>query len=121
MLLKDFYFVSETKKVEATYISKLTVNKKHEIYKGHFPGRPVTPGVILMQLFQEEAERISGKKLQLQRADHVKFMSVFDPNEGEELTLETNLEAHESIIKIKALAHKDACSILKINALYKVV
>lgn len=121
MLLKDFYSISETKKIETTYISKICINKKHELYNGHFPGRPVTPGVILMQLFQEEAERIVGKPLQLQRADNVKFMAVFDPNDGDELILETNLEEHKNSIKIKGLAKNKRCNILKISALYKII
>ena len=52
MLLKDFYTVLESSQQEDTFITKLSIEKTHPLYAGHFPERPVTPGVILMQLFK---------------------------------------------------------------------
>jgi len=56
MVLKDFYTVSGSEENENIYTTSLKVNGAHEIYKGHFPNRPVTPEVVLMQLFKDEAE-----------------------------------------------------------------
>ena len=95
------------------------MNGAHEIYKGHFPNRPVTPGVVLMQLFKEEAERVFDIKLELQRADNVKFTAVFDPTEDPELILESNLQHAGEFIKLKGIARNFNGIVLKINALYK--
>ncbi|HKL35788.1 MAG TPA: hypothetical protein VJ899_05825, partial [Salegentibacter sp.] len=86
---------------------------------GHFPGRPVTPGVILMHLFKEEAERQCGCKLQFKKGTNVKFMAVVDPHIDAILNLETEITEEDKEVKIKGVArNKDGVS-LKINSLYK--
>ncbi|MDX1542522.1 MAG: hydroxymyristoyl-ACP dehydratase [Christiangramia sp.] len=119
MILKDFYEVSQTEPKEDFQLTSLRVNKNHEIYNGHFPGRPVTPGVVLMQLFKEEAERVFEGPLQLVRADNVKFMAVFDPTDDDELILESQLEQNGEFIKLKGIAKNNKGIVLKINSLYK--
>ncbi|WP_300437640.1 hydroxymyristoyl-ACP dehydratase [Christiangramia sp.] len=119
MILDSLYQVSNTALAGDHAVTTLKVNKDHEIYKGHFPGRPVTPGVVLMQLFKEEAERIFDKKLQLVRADNVKFTAVFDPTEDNELILDSQLNETGEFIKLKGIAKNKKGIVLKINSLYK--
>lgn len=119
MILEDFYKVSNTALAGDDAVTTLKINKDHEIYKGHFPGRPVTPGVVLMQLFKEEAERIFDKKLQLVRADNVKFTAVFDPTQDNELILDSHLTETGEFIKLKGIAKTKEGIVLKINTLYK--
>lgn len=119
MLLQDLYSVQNSEKEGDITKTTLRLNKNHEVYKGHFPGRPVTPGVILMQLFKEEIERTLGQKLKLVRATNVKFMAVVDPNIDEELILESETENSEAFIKIKGIAKNSSGISLKINALYE--
>lgn len=119
MILKDFYEVSNSEIKEDTNLTTLKVKKDHEIYNGHFPGRPVTPGVVLMQLFKEEAERVFNKELMLVRADNVKFTAVFDPTQSDELMLESQFTESGEFIKLKGIAKNKEGIVLKINSLYK--
>lgn len=119
MLLKDFYTLVNTTKEDGKFITEIKINKDHEIYKGHFPGRPVTPGVILMHLFKEEAERIVDCKLQLMKGNNVKFIAVVDPSVNSHLTLESEITTKEDEIKLKGVAKTSAGISLKINSLYK--
>ena len=119
MILKDFYEISNTALAGDEATTTLRVNKNHDIYRGHFPGRPVTPGVVLMQLFKEEAERIFDRKLQLVRADNVKFTAVFDPTQDDELILNSNLTETGEFIKLKGIAKNKNGIVLKISSLYK--
>ena len=51
-MLKDFYtIINKISGQNSEYRIKL--NPKHEIFKGHFPGQPVTPGVVLIQMTTE--------------------------------------------------------------------
>lgn len=121
MLLEDYYTIKDTTSLEGQHTTVLKINKAHRLYDGHFPHRPVTPGVMLMQLFKEEAERSSGRTLQLKKAVNVKFMAVVDPNGDPELVLEYALEENEGDLSLKGVArHKEAIAI-KFNALYKYV
>jgi 3-hydroxyacyl-[acyl-carrier-protein] dehydratase len=121
MLLKDFYTVLHSKLVEGEFITEIRINKDHRLYQGHFPSRPVTPGVVLMQLFKEEAERQFKCSLELQTASNIKFMAVVDPNQGENFILKSNIEKENGFLKLKGIAlHNDSIA-LKINSIYKIL
>ncbi|CAM4127766.1 MULTISPECIES: hydroxymyristoyl-ACP dehydratase [Gillisia] len=119
MLLKDFYSVVSSTELAGEFITEVKINKDHDLYRGHFPDRPVTPGVILMQLFKEEAERRSNKKLQLATAANVKFMAVVDPNICEKLILQSSIVSENGILKLKGIAKQNDTISLKISATYK--
>ena len=119
MLLKDFYSIEKTSESAGVYFTELLINKNHHLYEGHFPNRPVTPGVILMQLFKEEAERLSGSPLRLQKASNIKFMAVVDPNEEEILVLESSIEDKADSVSLKGIAKHKGAIALKINAVYE--
>ncbi|MDT0677339.1 hydroxymyristoyl-ACP dehydratase [Autumnicola musiva] len=118
MLLKDFYSVIQSTKEEGKIITQIRINKDHVLYKGHFPDRPVTPGVVLMHLFKEEMERQTGRKLQFSKASNVKFMAVVDPNVDDVLILELETEENFNALNLKGIAKHNGCVALKINASY---
>ncbi len=121
MLLKEFYSVVNSEKIENEFVTEIRINKDHAVYKGHFPGLPVTPGVILMQLFKEEAERQTNTKLQLEKALNVKFMAGVDPNTEDRFFLYSEILQEQGVVKLKGIAkHKGNIS-LKINSVYKIV
>lgn len=121
MLLKDFYSVQNSTIHNGEIITGIRINKNHDLYRGHFPDRPVTPGVILMQLFKEEAERQTGSNLKLEKAINVKFMAVVDPNDDENLVMHSVFEKHNGYVNLKGTArHKDGIA-LKISAVYKMI
>lgn len=121
MLLKEFYSVVHSEKIENEFVTEIRINKDHAIYDGHFPGLPVTPGVILMQLFKEEAERQTNTKLQLKKASNVKFMAVVDPNTEDHFFLYSEIFQEQDVVKLKGIAkHKGNIS-LKISSEYKIV
>jgi len=121
MLLKDFYTVLDSKQIEGEFITEIKINKDHQLYQGHFPGRPVTPGVVLMQLFKEDAERQFNCSLKLQTATNIKFMAVVDPNQGENFILQSNIEKENGFLKLKGIAQHNGCIALKINSTYKIL
>lgn len=92
MLLNDFFTIDDwqTDKISARAV--LSLNPRHPIYDGHFPGRPVVPGACLVQMVETLVRLIAGKEGRLIRMDHVKFVSVIDPrlNAMLEMTLTWN-------------------------------
>jgi len=121
MHLKDFYSELSTIEENGEFTTEISINKDHEIYIGHFPNRPVTPGVILMQLFKEEVEKRTKSNLQLQNAVNVKFMAVVDPNLSDKFLLQSQITKEDDLIHLKGIAkHQDKIA-LKINSTYKIV
>ena len=51
----------------------------HLIYKAHFPGQPVTPGVCILQMLQELLSVQYDKQLFIKNIKNAKFISVMSP------------------------------------------
>lgn len=120
MVLKDFYSVISSGESGGVYSTTLRINSAHEIYLGHFPGRPVTPGVILMQLFKEEAERISSKELKLENASNVKFTAVVDPNKDDLIILRSSVTEENKIITLRGTAENNNTIAIKFQGVYHI-
>ena len=108
MLLKDFYTIKEIEPSDKENIKAvIELNKIHEIYKGHFPGNPVVPGVCLTQLIKEVLENIEAKELMLVYADHIKFLAVVNPeiNNILQIDLKIKHDDEQNIIKVNSVTH----------------
>lgn len=101
-ILTDFYTLKSSEKTEkGSFIANISLNKDHEIFKGHFPGNPVTPGVCMMQIVKELTEEFTGKKLFLKSASNVKFMAIINPFETPDLDLSFIITESETEVKVK--------------------
>jgi 3-hydroxyacyl-[acyl-carrier-protein] dehydratase len=59
----------------------------HPALPGHFPGRPIVPGVVLLQCVLDEADRWLGKKLSVRALPQAKFSTPLLPEQDAELEL----------------------------------
>ena len=53
MLINDFYNCHDIEAHENEYGCRIVFNAAHDIFKGHFPGQPVVPGVCMMEMVKE--------------------------------------------------------------------
>ncbi len=101
-----FLFVSEILdldnfKIKTTY----KVTGVEDFFKGHFPGRPIMPGVLLQEaLFQSAAALLSSKNSKgelgvVTRVSNAKFKNMVVP--GDQLMMEVEL--------VEALANANYC------------
>jgi 3-hydroxyacyl-[acyl-carrier-protein] dehydratase len=82
MLENSFYNVEKTESTEDTLFAEVLLNVSHEIYKVHFPGNPVTPGVCLLQIALELLNLKFQRKLRLVSARNIKYLKVINPIEN---------------------------------------
>lgn len=120
MLLKEFYRVTGIEnKEEGTYSASVFLNKDHDVFKGHFPGNPVTPGVCMMQIIKELCEEILDEKLMLKTASNVKFMALINPEINPDLRLELSISSNEEgEIKVKNTTYFEDTVALKLSNTY---
>lgn len=119
-ILTDFYTLESSEKAEnGSFIANISLNKNHNIFKGHFPGNPVTPGVCMMQIVKELTEEFTGKKLFLKSASNVKFMAIINPFETPDLTLQLDIKESEEEIKVKNVTSFGETIALKMSVNYK--
>lgn len=103
MLLKDFYTVKSVEAQEGEkYTAYIMLNPAHDVFKGHFPGNPVTPGVCMMQIIKELTQDITKQKLTMKNASNIKFMALINPEATPELKLELDIaEGEDGVVKVK--------------------
>jgi len=108
MLLEDFYTIQEIAPSDKENIKvSIELNKNHEIYKGHFPGNPVVPGVCLTQLIKELVENIEAREVRLVYAANIKFMAVVNPaiNNILQIDLKIKHDDEQNIIKVNSVTY----------------
>ena len=121
MVLKDFYKVlSEEKTGDSKYVVTILVNEKHEVFKGHFPGNPIMPGVCMIQIIKELTEKITQNTLMIQTLTNVKFMALINPEVTPELRLELDITITEDdLVKVKNTTYFNDITALKLSNVYK--
>ena len=80
-LINDFYHIVATDESGDKSVYKVKLNAAHDIYRVHFPGNPVTPGVCLVQMATEILEQKFDKRLVLSTAVNIKFKRLVAPTD----------------------------------------
>jgi 3-hydroxyacyl-[acyl-carrier-protein] dehydratase len=96
MLLGNFYHITSSTKEDQTFRVQATFNAAHPIFKGHFPELPVVPGVCQAQMLSETLSHLLGRRIEIKRAQHIKFLALLNPTKVKELSLEIKIEKEEA-------------------------
>ncbi|MCR5394828.1 MAG: beta-hydroxyacyl-ACP dehydratase [Bacteroidales bacterium] len=82
MLLKDKYFEVKHEEHlnanEAVYLCRLKTDC--DVYRGHFPGKPVSPGVCNIEMIRECAEMLTGQDLRIDTIKQCRLTAVASPS-----------------------------------------
>ena len=89
-----FLFVDKITSLDEKKISTtLTVSGNEDFFKGHFPGNPIMPGVLLQEaIFQSGAALMAGRNASglgvVTRVQNAKFKSMVRPGDVLEMDVE---------------------------------
>lgn len=72
---------------DAVHRSCVRIPAAHPALPGHFPGRPVVPGVVLLQCVLDEAERWLGRALSVRGLPQAKFSAPLLPEQSADVEL----------------------------------
>ncbi|KXX71686.1 MULTISPECIES: hypothetical protein [Flammeovirga] len=99
----DFFQVKELTKEENKFSAQISLNKEHEIFQGHFPGQPVTPGVCMLDIIKELCEQEYQKEVAVSAIKTIKFLSILDPQLQSEVVADvTVLKQENDTMEVKA-------------------
>lgn len=81
MLLRDTFYtlLSSQSEGEHAMLHHVALRPDSPIYQGHFPGKPVTPGVCEIEMVKELATVQAGHPLTLQTINLCRFKAVASP------------------------------------------
>lgn len=77
------------------HVAHWTVPPDHPAFAGHFPGTPILPGVVLLDVALQIIAKTSGIALDLCEISAVKFLSPASP--GDELLIQHSVSASGTI------------------------
>ena len=111
----------ESSESESGFITSINLNSKHIVYAGHFPGYPVTAGVIQLQIVHELLENKFGKKLKLITITGCKFLKVLNPDETPQIFVHIEVKKMGDFLDIKASGVNGGNIFFKLQSLYKFI
>lgn len=121
MLIEGLYKVINTENTAEGILATVQLNEKHAIFKGHFPGNPVMPGVCMIQIIQELTEDKTGKNLLLAVSSNIKFTAIINPEKNAVLKISIDITEENGEVKVKNITSFDETVALKLNATFKVI
>ncbi|MBN4061883.1 MAG: 3-hydroxyacyl-ACP dehydratase [Flavobacteriales bacterium] len=100
--------------------AKIELNPNHDIFKGHFPGNPIAPGVCMMQIIKEITEKVLNKDLFMYRGDNIKFMAKINPEVNPVLNLDFEIKQKEdNTYGVSCITHFEDTVFLKFKGSFK--
>lgn len=80
MILKNqLYQIEHSQESDGKRQFTISLLKECPIYRAHFPGQPITPGVCIVQIAQELLGQVVGQTLEISEVKNVKFLHVLSP------------------------------------------
>ncbi len=103
MFKENFYSIIQKEDRDGELLYRIKLNSDHAIYKGHFPGLPVTPGVCQLAIVKECLEESLGKSLFLKSSKDIKFARLNNPDDNDKLLVRINFSRQENdVYKVNA-------------------
>lgn len=101
------YRISSREMRETEVVYHVLLNKDCFIYKAHFPGNPITPGVCMVQTALELLEDLTGRRLEISEAKNIKFLHILSPTEHPEADFVFTSVVNDEAVKAKVNVMKD--------------
>lgn len=122
MVLQDnLYTILSQQEEDGHHVFHLRLHPEWPIYKSHFPGHPITPGVCIVQTVQELLQRLMHRRLTLVQAKNVKYLAIISPEETTELTVTFSLieEQPDGSLKLQAQVASGETLCTKLSLTFK--
>jgi len=119
ILLNDFYTLFQHDVAPGSVKAKISINRMHKIFEGHFPGLPIVPGVCMMQIIREVMEITSKKSLKIASADNMKFLSVINPDQNSEVDVAITYTEDGGTFLVAATLFTGTVTFFKLKAALK--
>jgi 3-hydroxyacyl-[acyl-carrier-protein] dehydratase len=97
MLINDFFKIIKQDFSDNQLNTHVVLQPDHPIFEGHFPGFPVVPGVVQLQIVKEILQYYFDKEIRLSGLNTCKFLQVINPQENTDLYFEISLNIQEVI------------------------
>ena len=111
------FFSIETIETEGDLLPKFKIrlDADHPIFKGHFPGQPVLPGVLILKIITSCVSLYQKRNLLISKVKQCKFLNFVDPIINPELFLDIEIYGTDSPLDVKAVLRSDEVVFSKVS------
>jgi len=102
---------------ENEFHARLFIDPNHKVFKGHFPGHPLLPGVIMVDIVRRCLEKIEGVSMRLDTASNIKFLRFLTPTE-KPYSLDIKIKPDREKLNITARIYQKELVYFKQNGSY---
>ena len=102
LLLNKFYRVVSREEKDNNIVFHVELLPECDVYQGHFPGNPVSPGVCNIEMIKECVMQVVGRKLVMNKLDRCRLTAVASPSVCLTLDVTVHVEEGESSVKVLA-------------------
>jgi 3-hydroxyacyl-[acyl-carrier-protein] dehydratase len=117
VFLNDLFSIVSIAEKDGVIQADILLNAQHAIYKGHFPGAPVTPGVVQLEIVKEILGTALKRKLRMKSMRTCKFLQIINPIETPSLTIHLKFSGEE-ILEVIASGHDASHTFFKAQLTY---
>ncbi|WP_192348207.1 hypothetical protein [Algoriphagus sp. Y33] len=103
---------------DAESVMEVQVLEDSPVFKGHFPGNPILPGVIMVEAVRSSLQRLFGKEFHLRTALSIKFLSILNPSKNAVVHLGIKHSEVEDGLKIEANLFSEDTVFFKMKGVY---
>ena len=122
MLVPGLYKTLSVSRKEQKISAMVELDKGHRIYEGHFPGQPVLPGVLQVQIIREILEEQLKTGIILESASNIKFMKMIDPGRDDVLEIHIEIQSKEDRhLNIRAEIRKEKTVFFIFRGMFRVL
>lgn len=115
MLRNDLYTVDSITESHPAFQVSVTLNPRHAIFKGHFPGHPVLPGVCMLEMIRELMEDRLKQKLRISKGPLIKFLAMIIPEKNTSFEVDLHYETKDGFIDASGRIFHGTTTFMKYN------
>ena len=116
--MKLYHIIQQSREGDSVSI-RIQPDPQHPVYKGHFPGMPILPGAMQLEIIKELTADILGKDLALKSAKSIKYMGFINPNENNRLQVELKLKESGEGWNVRAKIYWDDRIFTKFSGIFE--
>lgn len=118
MPVSGLYTIQILEKEADAVTAEVRVDPAHRLFEGHFPGSPVLPGVVQLEMVKVALSDALGRELALKEMATCKFLEVFNPLETPVMTLTIKYKGGDAL-DVTASGSQGGSTYFKLRASYR--
>lgn len=119
-MINDLFTYKLLEKNEEKIKTEIAINYGHRLFEGHFPRKPILPGVCQLYAVKQTMEQALDILLQMNEASVLKFQRMITPETAKELICNIDFVKDEDNFKTQAtLSDKTEQIFFKLKANFR--